>query len=117
MKIVFRCDPAIAQLLPKPMLAREGLPDWLKSMPRTAFSDFHGQDIRTVKQCPPFVDAMAHGFVIPLPCDVSVEDGMFSWDWRIPEPATKGHPRAPLMHVRLTEGSERFNRVLRLFSL
>ena len=26
--------------------------------------------MRTVKQCPPFVDAMAHGFIIPLPCDV-----------------------------------------------
>ena len=84
MKIVFRCDPAIAQLLPKPMPAREGLPDWLKSMPRTAFSDFHGQDIRTVKQCPPFIDAMSTGFLIPLPCDVMVEEGRFSWDWPLP---------------------------------
>jgi len=41
------------------------LPDWLKQMPMTAFSDFHGRDIRTVKQCPPFVDAMTAGFLIP----------------------------------------------------
>jgi hypothetical protein len=35
-----------------------------------------------------------------LPCDVRVEQGAFSWDWDIPEPATAGHPRAPLsFHV------------------
>jgi hypothetical protein len=35
-----------------------------------------------------------------LPCDVTVDRGAFSWDWDIPEPATVGHPRAPLsFHV------------------
>jgi hypothetical protein len=53
-----------------------------------------------VKQCPPFVDAMAYGVLILLPCDVTVEPGSFSWDWNIPEPSTSGHPRAPLsFHV------------------
>jgi hypothetical protein len=43
---------------------------------------------------------MAHGFMILLPCDVTVQNGAFSWDWDIPEPATDGHPRAPLsFHV------------------
>ena len=69
-------------------------------MPAKAHSDIHGRDIRTVKQCPPFVDAMAYGVMILLPCDVTVERGAFSWDWDIPEPATSGHPRAPLsFHV------------------
>lgn len=36
---------------------------------------------RTVKQCPPFIDAMVHGFVICLPCDITVSAGRFSWDW------------------------------------
>ena len=54
-------------------------------MPAKALSEFHGQDIRTVKQCPPFVDAMSAGFLIPLPCDVRVErGGKFSWDWSLP---------------------------------
>jgi hypothetical protein len=110
MKIVFRCDPAIAHLLPKPIPAREGLPDWLKSMPRTAFSDFHGQDIRTVKQCPPFIDAMSTGFLIPLPCDVMVEEGRFSWDWPLPPLSLADHPRSPLsFHVPAQlEGSPLF---------
>ena len=59
-----------------------------------------GRAIRTLKQCPPFVDAMAHGFVLLLPCDVQVHDGRFSWHWDLPAPAVPGHPRAPLsFHV------------------
>jgi hypothetical protein len=100
MRMIFRCDPALSDHLPRPIAARAALPDWLRKMPATAHSDLHGRDIRTVKQCPPFVDAMAHGVMILLPCDVSVDRGAFSWDWDIPEPATAGHPRAPLsFHV------------------
>jgi hypothetical protein len=76
------------------------LPDWLRAMPANAHSAVHGRAIRTVKQCPPFVDAMAYGVMILLPCDITVARGAFSWDWEIPEPATAGHPRAPLsFHV------------------
>lgn len=100
MRIVFRCDPALADHLPRPVAARGMLPDWLRDMPAHAHSDIHGRDIRTVKQCPPFIDAMAYGFTILLPCDVSVDRGAFSWQWDVPEPATQGHPRAPLsFHV------------------
>lgn len=100
MRVVFRCDPVLAEHLPRPVPARAALPDWLRAMPPKAYSEFHGREIRTVKQCPPFVDAMTHGFMILLPCDVSVENGAFAWDWPIPDPATEGHPRAPLsFHV------------------
>src|SRR5437763_568402 len=93
MKIVFRCDPALEAVLPRPQLAREALPGWLRSMAPRMPSEMHGRAIRTVKQCPPFVDAMAHGFVLGLPCDVEVVDGSFRWHW--PEgaaPLLKGHP-------------------------
>ncbi|QQN65820.1 hypothetical protein JIR23_09115 [Bradyrhizobium diazoefficiens] len=96
MRMIFRCDPKLAGHLVRPFPARSALPDWLRAMPATAHSDIHGRDIRTVKQCPPFVDAMAYGIMIPLPCDVRIEAGEFSWDWDIPEPQTAGHPRAPL---------------------
>lgn len=101
MNIVFRCDPALVDLLPRPVPARAGLPDWLRAMAPRAASAVHGREIRTVKQCPPFVDAMAHGFLLPLPCDVVVERGMrFRWDWPLPPLAVPGHPRAPLsFHV------------------
>lgn len=100
MRVVLRCDPALAEHLPRPVLARSQLPDWLRRMPATAESEIHGREIRTLKQCPPFVDAMAYGFCILLPCDVVVDRGVFSWNWSIPPPATAGHPRAPLsFHV------------------
>src|SRR5699024_2935999 len=91
-----RCDPVLADHLPKPVPARSALPDWLRRMPPEAFSEVHGDNVRTVIQCPPFVDAMTHGFVFTLPCDVHVEDGCFSWDWDLPWPKTRHHPRAPL---------------------
>ncbi len=100
MRIVFRCDSKLRPSLPVPQPARACLPDWLRDMPAKAFSEMHGRPIRTVKQCPPFVDAMTYGFMILLPCDVTVENGTFSWDWDIATPAAKRHPRAPLsFHV------------------
>lgn len=101
MKITFRCDPALIDVLPRPVPAKAALPDWLRRMAPRAASAVHQRSIRTVKQCPPFVDAMAHGFMmLLLPCDVAVEAGQFSWNWPLPALATHGHPRAPLsFHV------------------
>lgn len=100
MKIIFRCDPNLREHLPPPVSARDCLPGWLRDMPTKAHSEFHGRDIRTVKQCPPFVDAMTHGFMIFLPCDVGVSNGQFSWNWDLPKPRAHKHPRAPLsFHV------------------
>lgn len=100
MNIVFRCDPALIDLLPRPVPAKAALPDWLRAMAPRMPSAVHQRSIRTVKQCPPFVDAMAHGFTILLPCDLHVEAGRFSWDWPLPALSVSGHPRAPLsFHV------------------
>jgi len=101
MKITFRCDPALIDALPRPVPAREALPEWLRAMAPRVPSAVHGREIRTLKQCPPFVDAMRHGFMMVLPCDVVVGRGLrFSWDWPLPVPAAAGHPLAPLsFHV------------------
>ena len=100
MNITFRCDPALIDLLPHPVPARSALPAWLRQMAPRAPSSVHGRSIRTVKQCPPFVDAMAHGFMVLLPCDVQVDTGQFSWDWPLPALSLHNHPRAPLsFHV------------------
>jgi hypothetical protein len=95
-KILFRCDPALADHLPRPQLARGQLPDWLRQMPATWFSELHGREVRTVKHCPPFIDAMSFGFLVSLPCDVHVDGRRFNWDWSIPAPKTRNYPRAPL---------------------
>jgi hypothetical protein len=52
-KIIFRCDPALRDTLPRPTPALQALPEWLREMPGAAFSDLHGREVRTVKQCPP----------------------------------------------------------------
>lgn len=96
MNITFRCDPALEGHLVRPCPARGALPAWLKAMPATAFSDLHGRDVRTVKQCPPFVDAMSHGFMMPLACDIRIADGLIDWDWDLPQPSIHNHPRAPV---------------------
>ncbi len=100
MNIIFRCDPALIDLLPRPVAARDALPEWLRQMAPRAVSAVHGRGIRTLKQCPPFVDAMAHGFMVLLPCDVQVHEGRFEWDWPLPALSVTNHPRAPLsFHV------------------
>ena len=100
MKVIFRCDPALVDLLPRPVPAQLALPDWLRQMAPRVPSAVHQRSVRTVKQCPPFVDAMTHGFMILLPCDVNVHHGEFSWDWALPPVSAAGHPRAPMsFHV------------------
>ena len=100
MKITFRCDPALIDFLPRPIPARQALPQWLRDMAPRVDSELHQRGVRTVKQCPPFVDAMAHGFTIPLPCDVLVDREKFSWHWPLPLLTLGDHPRAPLsFHV------------------
>lgn len=101
MKVRFRCPPELKGILPEPYPARRGLPDWLKEMSAAAFCPDIGEDIRTVKHCPPFIDAMGFGFVIPLAADVRVENGRFEWAWA-PEPSTLGrYSRSPLgIHLK-----------------
>jgi hypothetical protein len=100
MRVRFRCDPALREVLPPPRPARDALPGWLRQMPATAFSSSHSQNVRTLKHCPPFIDAMTYGFVMSLPCDVTVSAGEFRWDWKLPPLTTEGHTRSPVsFHV------------------
>jgi hypothetical protein len=103
MKITFRCPPELAARLPKPYPAKRGLPAWLKQMAMSADAPDLGKELPTVKQCPPFVDAMSHGFMIPLAADLHVEDGIFEWDWgeaavdgKVPASDLGQYPRSPI---------------------
>ncbi len=101
MKIRFSCLPGHEAFLPKPTLASGHLPDWLKRMPASAESTvLAGAEVRTVKQCPPFVDAMQTGILFPLATDVRVEGGEFSWDWDLPRHPESRLTRSPVgIHV------------------
>lgn len=96
LRVIFRCPPELDAVLPRPVLARRGLPDWLKDMAMTAEDGDLGFAVRTVKQCPPFVDAMGTGFLMPLAADIRVEDGVFAWDWDPPTNRSGAYSRSPL---------------------
>jgi hypothetical protein len=94
--LTFRCPKELEGLLPPPIPAAQGLPDWLRTMPQEVSSAIMGGSNDTVKRCPPFVDAMTSGFLIPLICDIKVENGEFSWDNDLPPCSTVNFPRSPI---------------------
>lgn len=96
MEILFRCPPELEGLLPRPFPAVEGLPEWYKAMPPKAFSEVLGKEKLTVKKCPPFIDAMTYGFLVPLATDLRIEDGAFEWDWPVPGAQLSNYTRAPI---------------------
>lgn len=97
MRIHLRCLPGYAEHLPQPVSARGGLPDWLRSMPaEESAALLGGAAVRTVKQCPPFIDAMQHGLLFPLAADVTVADGELAWDWDLPPHPQARPTRAPI---------------------
>ena len=65
-------------------------------MPGQAFSNLVSAEVDTVKRCPPFVDAMTSGFLIPLVCDVRVENGEFIWDSDLPPGGVVSFARSPI---------------------
>ena len=82
--LIFRCVGELAAILPPPIPAVQGLPEWFKAMPQKSFNTVLQSESQTVKRCPPFIDAMTYGFLIPLACDLIVKNGEFSWDMEIP---------------------------------
>jgi hypothetical protein len=94
--ITYRCPPELAQVLPRPIPAVLGLPDWFKAMPQKAFSSVLQTEQMTVKKCPPFIDAMTSGFLVPLIADLRVENGTFSWDRDVPSGALMNYSRSPI---------------------
>src|SRR6267154_3857041 len=65
-------------------------------MPQKAFSTVLGTEQMTVKKCPPFIDAMTFGFLIPLIADLRAEDGMLAWDRDVPAGALTNYSRSPI---------------------
>jgi hypothetical protein len=82
--VKFRCPPEMEQVLPHPIPAVRGLPEWFKTMPQYCFSSIWNKELMTVKKCPPFIDAMTYGYLMPLVADIKVDNGEFSWDSNIP---------------------------------
>lgn len=101
MRLTFRCLPGFEDILPRPVPARTGLPDWLKAMPSTAVSEtLGGIEVRTLKHCPPLLDAFSTGVLLPLAADLTVQEGELGWDWEAPRVPGLRHTRSPIgLHV------------------
>ena len=96
MTLTFRCPPGLEKLLPRPIPAVLGMPDWFKALPLKAFNPSMGEEGFTVKKCPPFIDAMTYGFLIPLATDLEVRDGEFSWDFELPKGLVGEYSHSPI---------------------
>lgn len=97
MRISARCHPLLASVLPPPVPASEALPAWLRDMPSETKSEtLGGATVRTLKQCPPVIDAFALGLLIPLATDLRVAGGEISWDWAPPPIPDQLITRAPI---------------------
>jgi hypothetical protein len=92
----FRCSPELQDLIPRPIPAVLGLPDWFRAMPQNALSSIASEDMHSVKKCPPFIDAMTYGFLIPLAIDLSVHDGEFSWNFEVPKGFVSEYALSPI---------------------
>ena len=57
MTLIFRCPPQLMGVLPPPIPAVQGLPEWFKALPHTAFNAIAQAEGQTVKRCPPFIEA------------------------------------------------------------
>lgn len=97
MRFVVRCLPGFAGRIPAPAPARGALPGWLKAMPSSlASAALAGAEVRTLKHCPPLLDAMGSGVLFPLAADLTMRGGALSWDWEAPRHAEIGHTRSPI---------------------
>src|SRR5580704_16236566 len=96
MTLTFRCPAGLESVLPRPIPAVAGLPDWFKTMPVKSFNPTMGGDTQTVKKCPPFIDAMTFGFLIPLAIDLEVRDGEFSWNFEVPKGFVSEYSHSPI---------------------
>ena len=77
-----RCHPKLRPLLPAPVPAAQAMPDWLRAMPSEVEAPrLGGEVVRTLKHCPPVIDAFTTGVIIPLVTDLHIADGEISWDW------------------------------------
>lgn len=96
-----KCHPKLEPILPKPVPAGKALPEWVRAMPsEVAAPSLGGERVRTLKHCPPLIDALSTGVLIPLATDLTVSGGEVSWDWDPPILEDARITRAPVgLHV------------------
>jgi|TARA_R110001583_G_scaffold2229_3_gene16355 hypothetical protein len=112
-KIKFFCDPECQDVIPEPYPARKLMPDWYKKLPNFTDSPDEKFDFKTLKRCPPFLDAMSTGWIIPLAADVqfNIQDNGagLTWDSEFYRPMVENHtlsqisthPNHPMVPIKI----------------
>lgn len=80
LRIEFSLIPLVkdhAESYPKPYPAGKEIPEWFKSMPVVGETQVVAETqadriVKTVKNCPPFLEAMTCGYIIPLADDITL---------------------------------------------
>ena len=119
--IEFKCHPELEGVIPKPYPARKHIPEWYKKLEMYyRASDENGvlSDDPTIKRCPPVLDALVTGWILPLACQVefTIRDNGSTVSWIInkgesTKPANfvinyhnkqqiKGHPMNPRLPLK-----------------
>lgn len=94
-KIEFYCEPRMTGVIPEPYSSRKLLPDWYKKLDSWTNREDSGMKIPTIKRCPPVLDAMTTGWIIPLAADVTfkvIDNGAgVSWNTSFFKPMIENH--------------------------
>jgi hypothetical protein len=84
-RIEFSLVVGTEETFPRPQPANKLIPEWFKTMPAEAPS--RDRTKQTVKQCPPFLEALTCGYIIPVPADIWLSldhQGGFQGKWSYP---------------------------------
>ena len=114
-KVTFTTYPDLYGIIPEPIPARSVLPDWFKKLKSFGNQELESPTIwpeRTIKRCPPVLDAMVSGWLLPTPAEIELvinEDGS-GVDWKtalnysVIEPHSteqiRGHPSLPRLPLK-----------------
>jgi len=85
-KVTFTTEPALFGIIPEPKPARSEIPEWFKKLKNFEHEDEDGGPWpdRTIKRCPPFLDAMVSGWLMVTPAEIEivVNDDGSGVEWR-----------------------------------
>lgn len=102
--IEFACHKDFYGIIPEPVPAKKWIPDWFKQLGGKLQDDTKdgpgGLQSSTIKRCPPFLDAMNLGWIIPLAGDVQFttnEDASgVDYSWKFPSTLIENHDSAQI---------------------
>ena len=94
-EIEFLCYEEDFGVIPKPYPSRKFMPNWYKELPQRAESSKSLLEGPTLKRCPPFLDAMCVGWIIPLAGDVEIrtdsDASNVHYKWNFYRPLVEKH--------------------------